>query len=168
MMGAHTTVLRLTGWNSAIYLSLWCIYQETGENQQFSGTGWILHNTKLSPIFWVKRTIHPKTGLFSPGLGFTVLIHNLCCTFFLYQSSTYIMIISSPAHSSEPAVLITMVCTLLYAFWPFCVPAVFWSLSCWMEVTSVDPWLKFRSEMAATRRHVATSHSCAATTALVQ
>jgi hypothetical protein len=36
------------------------------------------HITKLSPIFWVKGTIHPKTGSFSPGLGFTVIIstHN--------------------------------------------------------------------------------------------
>jgi hypothetical protein len=33
------------------------------------------HITKLSPNFWVKGTIHPKTGSFSPGLGFTVMVH---------------------------------------------------------------------------------------------
>ena len=42
------------------------------------------HIIKLSSNFWVKGTIHPKTGSFSPGLGFTVDILAkskmiLCC-----------------------------------------------------------------------------------------
>ena len=36
------------------------------------------HITKLSPDFRVKGTIHPKTGLFSLGLGFTVLVVAEC------------------------------------------------------------------------------------------